>query len=178
MILLIRISSGAGNTQHLLASASVSASWVTVRRGEQTVPGSLFVPFVILYGTCYERHLDCVEFCLTASRTVPWESQHVTQASSRDTLIINHPLNLICSLSPFSVFISDCLWTDDEQKYAKEKIIFSHARWLSPRGWNLMTLVITWLFAVPPRDWHFCFLVKCLNYRIDCHDIWYRKNNI
>ena len=56
MILLIGISSGAGDTQHLLASAS--ASWVTVRRGEQTVPGSPFVPFLILYGTCYVRHLD------------------------------------------------------------------------------------------------------------------------
>lgn len=65
MILLIGISSAAGNAQHLLASAS--ASWVTVRRGEQTVPGRLFVPFLILYGTCYARHLDCAEFRLAAS---------------------------------------------------------------------------------------------------------------
>lgn len=65
MLLLIRISSGAGNTQHLFASAS--ASWVTVRRGEQTVPVRLFVPFLILYGTCYVWHLDCAKFCLTAS---------------------------------------------------------------------------------------------------------------
>lgn len=39
MILLIRISSGAGSTQHLLASAA--ASWVKLCRGEQTVPGRL-----------------------------------------------------------------------------------------------------------------------------------------
>ena len=65
MILLIGISSGAGNTQHLLASAS--ASWVTVRRGEQTAPGRLIVPFLILYGTCYVRRLDCAGFRLTAS---------------------------------------------------------------------------------------------------------------
>lgn len=77
MILLIRISSGAGNTQHLLAFAS--ASWVTVRRGEQTVPRRHFVPFLILYGTCYVRHLDCALFRLIASCVAQWENQHVTQ---------------------------------------------------------------------------------------------------
>lgn len=63
MILLIRISSGAGNAQHLLASAS----WVTVRRGEQTVPGRLFVPFLIPCSTCYVGHLDYAAFSLAAS---------------------------------------------------------------------------------------------------------------
>ncbi len=91
MILLIGISSGARNTQHLLASAS--ASWVTVRRGEQTVPGRHFVPVLILYGTCYARRLDCAEFRLTASATVLQGSQHVSRASSGDILIISHPLH-------------------------------------------------------------------------------------
>ncbi len=71
MILLIRISSGAGNTEHLFASAS--ASWVTVCRGEQTVPGRFFVPFLILYSTCYIWHLDCAKFRLTASWNSPVE---------------------------------------------------------------------------------------------------------
>lgn len=87
MILLIRISSAAGNTQHLLVSAA--ASRVTVRRREQTVPGRIFVPFLILYGTCYVRHLvppDCI------MNGPAGESQRVTHASFRDTLIINHPL--------------------------------------------------------------------------------------
>ncbi len=91
MILLIGISSGARNTQHLLASAS--ASWVTVRRGEQTVPVRLFVPFLILYGTCYVRRLDCAEFRPTASAVFLRGSQHVTRASSGDKLIVNHPPN-------------------------------------------------------------------------------------
>lgn len=117
MILLIRISSGAGNTQHLLASASASASWVTVRRGEQTVPGRLFVPFLILCSTCYVRHLDCAEFHLTASRTAPWENQHVTQASSRDTLIINLPLiTYLLIIMSFCFHCCFC-WTEDEKKY-------------------------------------------------------------
>lgn len=93
MILLMRISSGAGNTQHLLAAY---ASWATARRGEQTVPGCLFVPLLILYGTCYERHLDCAMFHPAALWLAPWEIPWSTKASSRDTLIIDHPLtNLV-----------------------------------------------------------------------------------
>lgn len=53
--LLIRMNSGAGNTQHLLASAA--ASWVTASRRERTVLGCLFVLFPILCSTCYVRHL-------------------------------------------------------------------------------------------------------------------------
>lgn len=65
MILLIKISSGAGNTQHLLVS--VSASRVTVRRGEQIAPGHPSVLVLILYGTCYAMHQGCGELRLAAS---------------------------------------------------------------------------------------------------------------
>lgn len=104
MIPLIGISSGAGNTQHLLASAS--ASWVTVRRGEQTVPGSLFVPFLILYGTCYVRHLDWVPPDCVVSGPEGRPIRHTCLLWRH----INHDIiHLICSLLWFPVIIVSLL---------------------------------------------------------------------
>lgn len=110
MILLIGISSGAGNAQHLLASASGA----TVRGGEQTEPGRPSVPFLLLYGTCRERRLDYLD-----ERSV-WESQHVTRATASDILIVTPPINthLIVTRDDnhdFSVFISVVLNGEDEK---------------------------------------------------------------
>lgn len=101
MILLIRISSGAGNTQHL----PLPPGWQCAEGNKQCL-GASPSPSLTLHSTCYMRHLDCAEFRLAASWMSLWESQHVTQAPSRDALIINHPLNthLLIVRSFFSGF--------------------------------------------------------------------------
>lgn len=83
-------------------TSACCASWVAERRGEQTVPGCLFVLSLILHSTCYvaPRLHKVVPDCTPNG---PVGKQRVTQVSSRETLIIHQ--TLICSLSPFSVVI-------------------------------------------------------------------------